>query len=269
MGIYSPVIFLLQLAFYSVVGGAILYLVIFPAFRMATPPPRRGGKGLLTAFLLAGAWSLSSTLNGFVLSTAPANDALLALSVMCMQGGAGALCGLIARIAAQLPHIVKLTTGAGLIVGTMWVAPIFLGDAMYAYTPLFALLWFFAPVIALYISATMQSTRVFRFRTGQCVECGHTKVGRRTLCDACETPTRHLCHRCRRLVDARPGEPCPHCKKTTIAACCWSCGYAWEGVTLPRCPECGVWKPVLPTRAQSAPAAPENESLKDKPPEDD
>lgn len=270
---------LIQIVFVSLFGGVVLYLVVFPAFHLATLPPRRGGLGLCVSILLAGAWCLGSAGAGVILSythsqphlaspPVQAPDALLLVAAVLTLTASGALCGLIARLAAQLPHIVKLTASAGMLIGTLNAA-LSVQNTSWLPHPYYIIAWFALPLVALYISATIQSTRLSRFRAGNCVACGHEKVGRRACCDACNVPTRHFCYRCRRLADARPGEPCQHCKMAAIAARCWKCGYSWDGVTLPRCPECGVWKPIPVEPAGSVPEATDAACSKPAPVEGD
>ena len=154
----------------------------------------------------------------------------------------GFCCGVIFHSMMPLPRIGARASASGFIVGMIISFSVRIqADIVQIATPI---IWLIAPIAAVYSSAFIQRRRVKRFRTGRCVNCNYEGVGRQERCTECGCAPHHMCYKCRHVVDARPGGPCPKCK-APIAQQCWQCGYDWAGAPeAPRCPECGVWKPV-------------------------
>ena len=104
--------------------------------------------------------------------------------------------------------------------------------------------WAAAPFIALYAASIHQYSRLRRHRRGDCVFCGYSGGGTGEVCSECGTPPPLLCSHCRRFQMRSLSSVCAHCHRM-LGVTCWSCGYDWAGSPeAPRCPECGVWKPV-------------------------
>lgn len=268
----SDVIFIMfGVIFYTLFGGAggmlVLRLVLWPAFRIAGAPRKKQGRLILGCLLMSLYWVFATAASlAFDLYVPEevigwkAASTVSAVSAQALYTLAGWLAGLTGERAAPLPKLQRNATIAGACVGSFFLAT----HLIDAFAPdydtgvlnlLSAVAWFVLPVGAVYLSAGAQRRLLSRYRRGACVLCDYAEVGRHKRCTECGGGTQHLCHRCRHIVDARPGQLCPECK-AMIAVTCWKCGYDWRGIGSNRCPECGVWKPVLLVEPAPNPASP-------------
>jgi len=172
----------------------------------------------------------------------------VAIAAIPILTACGFSMGLVMRRLSPLPGPVAPMTLAGLVSGATW------GWAAAAWPGRFGefaalgavLVYSAGPAAALYPAAIARRRRLAAYDRGECLSCGRERGSIETTeagaCPACGV-SRRVCHSCLRIVDARTGEACPRCE-ATIDAACWRCGYAWAGVSEPRCPECGGWKPA-------------------------
>ena len=252
---------LVQAVFTALIGALILRLALWPAFRMAGAPKGQNLRGFIVCYAVAFIWIAAFIAWRWGVSFAASQTAgfrgpqrldpyILAAVGLIFPLGAYLAAKLLKRL-APLPRLDAAAVIAGVLVAAAVSYPLAFRPNPSVFTPLTTVIsmlavWILLPIAAVYYAALIQRRRLNRFTARRCVPCGYENVAGEPRCTECGAEPHFLCAKCRHVVDARPGDPCPRCK-TPIAAACWNCGYNWTGLDSDRCPECGIWKPAAPT----------------------
>jgi len=253
---------LVPLLLMTLVGAFILRLALWPAFKIAGANKGKRNRLMFGCLLMAFLWTLGVIAWQLSLIyavpprfTGHTYTATGYATIVVLSGWfplAGYAAGAVARRTAPLPRVAPLAAVAGTVFSVAmtipYVTPNFWNTSSgFLYGMAVFTAWFVLPIAAIYYSAFLQRKKLNRFTAQRCVPCGYEAVAHEPRCTECGAEPHFLCAKCRHVVDARPGDPCPKCK-TPIAAACWNCGYDWTGADA-RCPECGVWKPAAPAPA--------------------